>query len=88
MVLGLKEGLVECATVCIKSVIILLFALDTCGWLKLVDIAAAVVRKITKSLSLAFLCNGHAWLKATSAYFSYKLKCRSEATPENYKELV
>ena len=85
--MGLKEGLVECATVYVKSVIILLFALDTCGWLKLVDIVA-VVRKITKSLRLAFLCNGHTWLKAMSAYFSYKLKCRSEATPKNYRELV
>ena len=25
MVLGLKEGLVECATVCVKSVVILLY---------------------------------------------------------------
>ena len=25
MVLGIKEGLVECATVCVKSVVILLF---------------------------------------------------------------
>ena len=43
----------------------------------LIDMAAAVVRKITKFLSLAFLCAGNAWLKATSAYFSFKLQVRS-----------
>ena len=28
LVLGIKEGLVECATVCVKSVVILLYSLD------------------------------------------------------------
>ncbi len=47
----------------------------------MVDIAAAVLRKVA-ALGPSRLAKGNA------RYFSYKLECRSEATPENYRKLI
>ena len=37
MVLGIKEGLVECATVCVKSVVVLVFYMSSSFWLLRVE---------------------------------------------------
>ena len=60
LVLGLKEDLVECATVCVKSEVILLYMyiILTPSWLLLRDTVQMVVpisQKSTESLSLPLL---------------------------------